>query len=68
MMIDSTRLGMVRERVLDVFSTFSPTVKNDVCNFLGIRGEDLKIVYGMDMDASPLLVDLRVEIFGVPIG
>lgn len=69
MMIDSSRLGIVRERALDIFFyTFSPTVKNDVAISWGSEMRTLlKIVYGMDMDVPPLLVDLRVEIFGVPV-
>lgn len=60
---------MAWERILDVFSiVFFPRVEKDVCNILGIKGEDIVgIVCGMDMDAPPISVDFGMEILGVPV-
>lgn len=41
-------------------------MEKDIHNLLGIRVEDIiEIVYGMDIDASSVLVDFEVEILGV---
>lgn len=43
-------------------------MEKDVCNILGIKGEDIVgIVCGMDMDAPPISVDFGMEILGVPV-